>query len=81
MTWRILSIEKLDKKLLIVHRKMLGTFPKDFFKWQLPKDIFPKSVPAAALGPQHVLAAALCPLAHPSRSARPPVQLAAPQRA
>ena len=47
-----------------------------FSKWQLPK-----SVLAAALGPQPMLPAALGPLAHPIRSARPPLQPAAPQRA
>ena len=46
---------------------------------QFPKQQLPKSV--IALGPQSVLAAALGPLVHPSRSARPPLQPAAPQRA
>ena len=49
-----------------------GYFPK----WQLPK-----SVLAPALGPQPVLAAVLGPVSHPSRSAQPPLQPAAPQRA
>ena len=62
-----------------------------FPKWQLSKGIFPsgnfpnvqfpKSVLAAALGPQPALAAALDPLAHLSRSAPPPLQSQAPQRA
>ena len=65
---------------------MLGTFPKVFSEFQLPKDIFPsgnfpnlqfpkqqltKSVLAVALCPQPILAAALGPLAHPSCSAQP----------
>ena len=54
-----------------------GNFPND----QFPKPQLPKSVLAAALGPQPVLIAALGPLAHPSRSARPPLQPAAPQSA
>jgi len=64
---------------------MLGTFPEDFPKWQLPKGIFlsnnfpnvqfpkrelPKSVLAAALGPKYVLSASLGPLANSNRSAR-----------
>ena len=54
-----------------------GNFPYvQFFKWQLPKYVL-----AAALGPQPVLAAALGPLVHPSRSTRPPLPTAAPQRA
>ena len=48
----------------------------NFFKRQLSKSFL-----AAALGPQPVLAAALGPLTHPTRSARPPLQPATPQRA
>ena len=64
-------------------------FPKGIFaKWQVPKGIFPrvnfpnvqfpkrqltKSVLAAVLGSQPVLVAALGPLAHPCRSAWPPI--------
>ena len=51
-------------------------FPKGFLKRQLPL-----SVLAVALGPQPVLAVALGPLVHPSRSSRPPLQPASPQRA
>ena len=54
-----------------------GNFPNvQFHKRQLPK-----SVLAKALGPQSVQAMALGPLVHPSRSARPPSQPAAPERA
>ena len=41
----------------------------------------PKSVLAEAIGTQSVLAATLGPLAHPSRSHRPPLQPVTPQRA
>ena len=51
-------------------------FPKGFLKRQLPL-----SVLAVALGPQPVLAVALGPLVHPSRSFRPQLQPASPQRA
>ena len=71
---------------------MLGTFSKDFYKWQLPKGIFlssnflnvqflkwqlPKSVLATALEPQAFLAAA-----HGLQLilARPLLQTEAPQR-
>ena len=75
---------------------MLGTFPKDFSKLQLPKGIFPsgnfsnvqfpkgqlpKSPLAAVLGLHPVLAAELGPLAHPSHNAWPFLPPAAPQTA
>ena len=44
-----------------------GYFPNVQFPMRKPK-----SVLAAAFGPYSVLATALCPLAHPSHSARPP---------
>ena len=65
---------------------MFGTFPKDFS----PSGNFPMVFSQAATSqvfpsrsdrPQPVLVAALGPTAHPSRSARPPLQPAAPQRA
>ena len=66
---------------------MLGTFPNDFsmlqlsmgmfpsgnfLKMQFPKRQLPESVVVLVLSPQHVLDAALGPLAHPSSSAQPP---------
>ena len=69
---------------------MLGTFPKDFSQVVTSKGCFPKrqlskcAISQAATSqfrPQPVLVLALDPLAHPSRSARPPLQPAAPQKA
>ena len=54
-----------------------GNFPNV----QYPKRQLPKSARAAALSTHTVLAAALDPPAHPSLSARPPVQPTALQRA
>ena len=64
-----------------------GYFPT----WQLPKGIFqsgnfpnmqfPEAFLAAALGPHPVLVTVLIPLAYSSRSTRPQLQSAAPQRA
>ena len=66
---------------------MLGTSQRHFPKRQIPKGIFlsgnfpnvqfpkrqiPKSVLAAVLVLYHVLVAALGPLSHTTRSARPP---------
>ena len=60
----------------------MGIFPSgDFPNVEFPKRQLPNSVPTAALGPQHVLVSALGPLALSIRSARPPLQPAAPQRA
>ena len=59
-------------------------FPKGIFpSWNFPNVQFlkcqlPKSVLAVALALKPVLAAALGPLTHPSLSARPPLQPAAP---
>ena len=62
---------------------MLGTLPKDLFKVAtFPRCNFPSgNVSITALGPQPVLAGALGSIFHPSRSARPLLQSAAPQRA
>ena len=71
--------------LLSAGKNMIKALSQRVFpKWQLPKyTIFPKrqlpkSVLAAAIGPNHVVAAARGTLTHPSRSDRPPLQ---PQRA
>ena len=54
---------------------MLGTFPKAFFQaatsltWNFPRANF-QSLLAVVLTPYHVLAAALCPIACSSPSAR-----------
>ena len=59
-----------------------GYFPNNNFPCgNFPNVQFPKSVLAEAFGPKPILAAVLGPLAHPSRSAPPPLQSAAPQRA
>ena len=57
-------------------------FPISYFpNVQFPKQQLPKSVLAAAIGPQPALAAVRRSLAHPSRSAQPPLQPVARQRA
>ena len=55
---------------------MLGTFPKDFSQVAISQ-----VCSSAALGPLHVQAIDLGPLAHPSLIAWPPLQSAVPQRA
>ena len=85
--WILIFFICLKNKSGILDQSMLDTFPKNFFpngnfpNVQFPKRQLPKSVLAAALSLQHVIAAALGPLAHPSHSAQPSLQPAAPQRA
>ena len=55
-----------------------GIFPSSSFpNVQFHKRQLPQSIPAAEVDPRPILAAALGPLSHPSRSIRPPLQHAA----